>query len=155
MAGFETWEAALAEPLYLFFEANLSPGAYLGWLRHHLGERTLIPYVSEAATVAGARLEGATKVDAMLLAPRTDVAIVFEAMVLSDVSTSVTFDASRNQLARTIWPMRTLTHWGRAELEPCSACFGRTRSCTRRWPAKPAVRSQAPPQAQPATAQPS
>ena len=102
MAGFETWEAALAEPLYLFFEANLSPGAYLGWLRHHLGERTLIPYVSEAATVAGARLEGATKVDAMLLAPRTDVAIVFEAMVLSDVSTSVTFDASRNQLARTI-----------------------------------------------------
>jgi len=34
MAGFATWEAALAGPLFLFFEVNLpSPGAYSKWLR--------------------------------------------------------------------------------------------------------------------------
>jgi hypothetical protein len=49
------------------------PRAYRDWVRHHLGERTPIPYVSEAATVAGTRLEGKTNVDAMLLAPRTGV----------------------------------------------------------------------------------
>jgi hypothetical protein len=39
---------------------------------------------------------------AILLAPKTGVAVIFEAKVLSDVSTQVTFDAARNQLARTI-----------------------------------------------------
>jgi hypothetical protein len=38
----------------------------------------------------------------MLLAHDTGVAIIFEAKVLSDVSTHVTFDVARNQPARTI-----------------------------------------------------
>jgi hypothetical protein len=38
----------------------------------------------------------------MLLAPATGVAVIFEAKVLSDISTHVTFDLARNQLARTI-----------------------------------------------------
>ena len=38
----------------------------------------------------------------MLLAPTTGVAIIFEAKVLSDISTQVTFDLARNQLARSI-----------------------------------------------------
>ena len=38
----------------------------------------------------------------MLLARDTGVAIIFEAKVLSDISTQVTFDVARNQLARTI-----------------------------------------------------
>jgi hypothetical protein len=38
----------------------------------------------------------------MLLAPGTGVAVIFEAKVLSDISTHVTFDLARNQLARSI-----------------------------------------------------
>lgn len=38
----------------------------------------------------------------MLLAPDTAVAVIFEAKVLSDISTHVTFDLARNQLARSI-----------------------------------------------------
>jgi hypothetical protein len=101
--GFPRWEDALAGALHLFFEVNLpSPARYRGWLRDHLGERTPIPYLKEQAEARGARLEGATKADAMLLAPATGVAVIFEAKVLSDISTHVTFDLARNQLARSI-----------------------------------------------------
>jgi hypothetical protein len=93
----------LAGGLDLFFEVNLpSPGRYRAWLRDHLGERTPIPYLKEQAEAPGARLEGATKADAMLLAPASQVAVIFEAKVLSDISTHVTFDLARNQLARSI-----------------------------------------------------
>ena len=54
------------------------------------------------AEARGTRLEGATRADAMLLAPATGVAVIFEAKVLSDISTRVTFDLARNQLARSI-----------------------------------------------------
>ena len=101
--GFPRWEDALAGALDLFFEVNLpSPGRYRAWLRDHLGERTPIPYLNEQAEAPGARLEGATKADAMLLAPASGVAVIFEAKVLSDISTHVTFDLARNQLARSI-----------------------------------------------------
>jgi hypothetical protein len=102
-SGFPRWEDALAGDLDLFFEVNLpSPARYRAWLRDHLGERTPIPYLKEQAKAPGARLEGATKADAMLLAPKTGVAVIFEAKVLSDISTHVTFDLARNQLARNI-----------------------------------------------------
>jgi len=99
---FSDWVTALDGSLELYFEVNLpSPTGYRTWLRNHLDERVLIPYVREAADKA-TRLEGTTKVDAMLLAPDTGVAVIFEAKVLSDVSTQVTFDVARNQLARNI-----------------------------------------------------
>ena len=101
--GFPRWEDALAGALDLFFEVNLpSPARYRAWLRDHLGERAPIPYLKKQAEAPGARLEGATKADAMLLAPSTGVAVIFEAKVLSDISTHVTFDLARNQLARSI-----------------------------------------------------
>ena len=101
--GFPRWEDALAGALDLFFEVNLpSPARYRAWLRDHLGERAPIPYLKKQAEAPGARLEGATRADAMLLAPATGVAVIFEAKVLSDISTHVTFDLARNQLARNI-----------------------------------------------------
>jgi hypothetical protein len=101
--GFPRWEDALAGALDLFFEVNLpSPGRYRAWLRDHLGERAPIPYLKKQAEAPGARLEGQTRTDAMLLAPETGVAVIFEAKVLSDISTHVTFDLARNQLARSI-----------------------------------------------------
>src|SRR6185437_14259828 len=50
----------------------------------------------------GAQLAGATHVDALLLNARNGFAVIFEAKVLSDVSTRVECDALRNQLARNI-----------------------------------------------------
>jgi hypothetical protein len=102
-AGFADWAAALSGPLDLFFEVNLpSPREYRKWLRENLHERVPIPYLRERATAPGARLEGPTHADAMLLARETGVAVIFEAKVLSDVSSHVTFDVARNQLARNI-----------------------------------------------------
>ena len=46
-------------------------------------------------------MEGTTRTDAMLLAAN-GVAAIFEAKVLSDISSHVTFDLARNQLARNI-----------------------------------------------------
>jgi hypothetical protein len=101
--GFPRWEDALVGALDLFFEVNLpSPRRYRTWLRDHLDERTPIPYLKEQAEARGARLEGTTKADAMLLAPASGVAVIFEAKVLSDISAHVTFDLARNQLARNI-----------------------------------------------------
>jgi hypothetical protein len=101
--GFPRWQDALAGALELFFEVNLpSPGRYRAWLRQHLDERTPIPYLKRQAKTPGTRLEGATKADAMLLAPQTGAAVIFEAKVLSDISAHVIFDLARNQLARSI-----------------------------------------------------
>jgi hypothetical protein len=102
-SGFRHWVDALSGPLDLFFEVSLpSPRCYRAWLRDHLDERVPIPYLRESTTALRSRLEGQTHADAMLLAHDTGVAIIFEAKVLSDVSTHVTFDVARNQLARTI-----------------------------------------------------
>ena len=101
--GFPRWEDALAGDLDLFFEVNLpSPGRYRAWLRDHLDERTLVPYLKRQAGTPRARLEGATRADAMLFARQTGAAVIFEAKVLSDISAHVTFDLARNQLARSI-----------------------------------------------------
>lgn len=101
--GFPRWTDALSGQLDLFFEVSLpSPRRYNTWLRRHLDERVPIPYLRKQADAPGIRLEGATHADAVLHARQTGVAVIFEAKVLSDVSTHVTFDVARNQLARTI-----------------------------------------------------
>jgi hypothetical protein len=102
-ASYASWADAFSGRLELFFEVSLpSPPGYREWLRDHLDERMPIPHLNQQAHGAGARLEGATKADAMLLAPGTGVAVIFEAKVLSDISTHVRFDLARNQLARLI-----------------------------------------------------
>lgn len=102
-SGFRHWADALSGPLDLFFEVSLpSPPCYRAWLRDHLDERVPIPNLRKSATARRSRLEGPTHADAMLLVHDTGVAIIFETKVLSDVSTHVTFDVARNQLARTI-----------------------------------------------------
>jgi hypothetical protein len=86
-----------------FFEVNFpSPHSYQKWLAAHLDERALIPWLRETARRGNGRLEGATKADAMLIAPDTGFAVVFEAKVLSDASPQVGYDALRNQIARNI-----------------------------------------------------
>ena len=97
------WTDALAGDLYLYFETGLSsPRAYREYLLEHLDERSPIPYIREAAGRAGVRLEGATQVDALVIAPDTGVGILIEAKVLSDCSATVSYDVLRNQVARNI-----------------------------------------------------
>lgn len=97
-----SWEEFLAGRLDLYFEVNTpSPQGYKQWLRDHLDERVIVPYLHEAASRAGLALEGATKVDAMLIS-ESGSSVVFEAKVLADASTTIRFDVMRNQLARTI-----------------------------------------------------
>jgi hypothetical protein len=108
MEGLASWEQALGdeEDLRLFFEVSLpTPNEYRRELALQLDQRVLIPYVLESAKRAagsGRALEGTTKVDAILIAPATGFAVLFEAKVLADASPSIGFDVLRNQLARNI-----------------------------------------------------
>ncbi len=106
--GLATWEQALGDPqqLNLYFEVSLpTPKGCRKYLVDRLPERVLVPYMLESATrtaAAGGALEGATKVDAVLIAPSTGFAVLFEAKVLADAACSVGFNVLRNQIARTI-----------------------------------------------------
>ncbi len=103
-----TWEACLDGELHLFFRASLpSPRSYKQWLKAHLEEQQFIPYLRHAAQKPGDdayrdELEGPTEVDAILINAANGFAVIFEAKVCSDVSSSVTYDLCRNQIARNI-----------------------------------------------------
>ena len=86
VADFDSWRDALGRDLQLYFEVNLaSPKDYRVELQKHLEDHLLdIPYIREAALTRGERLEGATKVDAILIAKDTGFNVLFEAKVLSD-----------------------------------------------------------------------
>lgn len=99
--GIASWAQAIGDDPKLYFEANLpSPRGYTSGLATDLERRVLTPSLRELA--ASSRLEGPSKIDALLLAPDTGFAVAFEAKVLSDASTSITYDVMRNQLARII-----------------------------------------------------
>jgi hypothetical protein len=104
--GLPSWEAALGQEQFLYLEANLpSPAGYSDQLGRCLDERAIVPYLREAAGLTmqrGKKLEGATKVDALITAPGTGFTVLFEAKVISDISAGVQFDVLRNQIARTI-----------------------------------------------------
>ncbi len=103
----ESWRECFKGPLYLFFEANLpSPISYKKWLLTNLRKRHFIPYVLDSAFRSSERmksnLEGSTNVDAIILNAKNGFATIIEAKVLSDISVDVTYDVSRNQIARNI-----------------------------------------------------
>lgn len=103
LPGFMAWGEALRAPLRLYFETSLpSPPSYRSWLRNHIDQRALVPYIREAAATAGDRLEGPTHVDALLLSEETGFAVLFEAKALSDVDSKISFDVMRNQIARNV-----------------------------------------------------
>lgn len=106
--GIVSWRKCLEGNLQLYFEVPLpSPKSYKKCLAEKLPNRHFIPYVLEAALDKSgvnnrSDLEGATHVDALLINPDTQFAILFEAKVLSDISCCVTYDAMRNQIIRNI-----------------------------------------------------
>jgi hypothetical protein len=102
--GLSTWWECLSGDLQLYFEACLpAPASYLAWLGEHLESRQLTPYVLDAADRnERKRLEGPTHVDALLLNPHNGFSLLVEGKVTSDISSSVTFDDYRNQIARNI-----------------------------------------------------
>jgi hypothetical protein len=97
-----SWLDCLKGDLCLFFEPRLpSPNSYKEWLRQNLKMRQFIPYILDSA-YGKKNLEGPTNVDAMLLNPKNGFSVLIEAKVLSDVSTQVSYDVLRNQIARNI-----------------------------------------------------
>ena len=108
--GLSTWKECHGEHdhLEIYFEANLpSPPSYKKWLRTNLEARNIIPYVKDATWLPGvdatrAHLEGPTHVDALLLNKTNGFAVLFEAKVLSDISSQVSFDVTRNQIVRSV-----------------------------------------------------
>ncbi|MHA2190381.1 MAG: hypothetical protein ACXAAP_09125 [Candidatus Thorarchaeota archaeon] len=102
LAGLDSWRQCLEGDLELFFETTLpSPPSYKTWLSQNLNERQFIPHVLHGAH-GKPHLEGPTHVDALLINPSNGFAVVVEAKVLSDISYQITYDAARNQIARTI-----------------------------------------------------
>jgi hypothetical protein len=100
-AAFRTWKEALAEPLRLYFEVALpAPVSYRAYLTENVRSLNLdLPHRRHPPPRT--RYEGQTWVDAVLVSG-TGVAVLFEAKVLSDISCRIEFDATRNQIARTI-----------------------------------------------------
>lgn len=130
--GLATWEQALGHgaELKLYLEVSLpTPPGYRGHLVRRLGERVLIPHVLESAwktAAAGHALEGATKADAVLVAPETGFAVLFEAKVLADASGGIGFDVLRNQIARSIDVMlepNPRLQWPLARRQPERTCY--------------------------------
>lgn len=101
-----SWRELLGdgEDLQLFFEVYLpAPQQYRAWLRENADTVILLPWLRDLVrSRPRVRLEGPTKADAMLVNARTGFAAVFEAKVLSDVSTHTRFDPARNQIARSL-----------------------------------------------------
>jgi len=99
---FDDWQSCLTGDLQLTLEASLpSPPSYCSWLRENGSGQHFIPYVERARKCnTGGDLEGATSVDAVIVNVDNGFALLIEAKVLSDVSTTVSFDVFRNQIAR-------------------------------------------------------
>src|SRR5207249_2451854 len=82
--GVEDWGECVEGELELFFELRMpAPRAYKCWLSLNVGSRQFIPYVLAAASSRDQHafrtdLEGATKVDALLLNTSSGFAVVFE-----------------------------------------------------------------------------
>jgi hypothetical protein len=115
LKDFKSWNQALSSPedLVLIIEANVpSPIEYKEYLSQDLKSRQFIPYVLEAAEEKNGEsyrknLEKHTNVDAMIINVENGFNIFFEAKVLSDMSYMVSYDDSRNQIARNIDVMLT------------------------------------------------
>jgi len=100
--GIDSWNDCFDGELHLSFETNLpSPKSYKRWLRENLRKQQFIPYILDSDN-GKKNLEGPTHVDAILLNKDNGFAVVIEAKVLSDISCQITYDVSRNQIARNI-----------------------------------------------------
>jgi hypothetical protein len=104
VGSFATWEDAIGDNPVLLIEAPMpSPQKYNSWLRQNLSDRQIIPYVCDAIPINPQdKLEGFTHADAIVINQSNHFAVVFESKVLADISTQITFDCMRNQIARII-----------------------------------------------------
>ena len=107
LVGLTSWTECLDGDLHLCLEAVLpSPKGYSDWLSERLkigdnDPRHLIPFIRDSA-VGKKNLEGATHVDALIVNASNGFSIMIEAKVLSDISYEVTYDVTRNQIARNL-----------------------------------------------------
>lgn len=103
------WDNLLKGEISLQLEADKSaPKEYKEYLSRNLNKRHFVPYVldkgksSSKETAYRIDLEGPTQVDAYIENKNTGLRIFIEAKYLSDISYDVSYDVSRNQIARNI-----------------------------------------------------
>ncbi len=107
-----TWDDLMEGDLNLKFEKDLpAPKGYKEFLSMNLEKRHLVPYAIDAGTQKEEKqkeckfrkdLEGSTQVDAYICNESTQFKILIEAKYLSDISYQVSYDVTRNQIARNI-----------------------------------------------------
>lgn len=104
-----SWNALIDGNLELILEHVVSaPKEYKSYLSKNLDKRHFVQYVLDSGTqkkddsVFRIDLEGATHLDAFIQNKSNDFKLYIEAKYLSDISYDVSYDVTRNQLARNI-----------------------------------------------------
>jgi len=104
----DSWKECFnSDNLKLYFEVDLpSPDGFKKNLRSlyengNTQEHQIIPFILASAKKKKP-LEGSTQVDALILNRDNGFNVLVEAKVLSDISTGITYDVVRNQIARNI-----------------------------------------------------
>ena len=78
LGGLSTWAECLEGDLKLYFEVGIPPPAlYRKRFRTSVDERQFVPYIRERAKMPRARLEGSTKLDALIINPDNGFSIAF------------------------------------------------------------------------------
>jgi len=98
------WKELLVGKMDLIFEAPIPSTVLYGkkWLPENILKVHFIPYVLHASKGKQRTLEGPTYVDAVLTNTENGFSVFFESKVLSDISTGITYDSRRNQIARNV-----------------------------------------------------
>lgn len=95
-------EQLAASTCHVSFEDSLpAPNSYVNWAREKVSQHPLA-YARLRGESPNCRIEGCTKVDALITWKDIDFTLLIEAKYLSDIAYSTDYGPVRNQLARTI-----------------------------------------------------
>lgn len=102
-----SWDNLLNGEIKLKFEYDVpAPKEYKNHLSINLNKTHFVPYVLDAGTKENNNfrkdLEGPTQIDAYIEVVSSGLKLFIEAKYLSDISCSVSYDVTRNQIARNI-----------------------------------------------------
>jgi hypothetical protein len=103
----QSWDYYLEGKIKLTLEYDApAPKEYKEYLSNNLNMRQFVPYVldlgKDDAGNFRKNLEGPSQIDAYIECVNTGLKIYVEAKYLSDISCNITYDVSRNQIARNI-----------------------------------------------------
>jgi len=103
----QSWDNLVTDDMTLCFEKDLpAPKEYKEFLSNNLNKRHFVEYIIDSGTDKDGHyrknLEGPSQIDAFIECKSSRLKIIIEAKYLSDISCDVTYDVTRNQIARNI-----------------------------------------------------